>query len=56
MFADEDDIQLYKSENKQHIVTDDEGYYNVVTGKTIGHKYTIIEKLGKGVFGVVVRA
>ena len=42
MFADNDDIHHYKSENKEQFTTDDEGYYNVVVGKTIGQKYVVI--------------
>ena len=40
-------------------MTDESGYYNVKIGTEIGaadHKYRILDKLGKGVFGVVIRA
>ena len=56
MFADDDSVLLKPNDQRDEVViTDESGYYNVVAGSTIGAKYRILEKLGRGVFGVVVR-
>ena len=37
--------------------TDESGYYIIYSGKAVGSgKYKLVEKVGKGVFGVVAKA
>lgn len=37
-------------------MTDEQGYYNVYSGKVVAQRYNIIDKIGRGVFGVVAKA
>lgn len=37
-------------------MTDEANYYKVIVGKVVGGKYQIVDKIGKGVFGVVSKA
>lgn len=58
MFADEEEIG---HENVQDLTkqacTDESGYYIIYSGKAVGSgKYKLVEKVGKGVFGVVAKA
>jgi hypothetical protein len=36
-------------------VTDEQGYYHVYNGKVVAERYKIIDKIGRGVFGVVAK-
>lgn len=61
MFADEElekDKNGEKEGDDDHLIsTDDSGYYIPIVGTILGEnkKYRIMEKLGKGVFGVVLK-
>ena len=55
MFADDLDVEV-KSNDKKGQVTDEQGYYHIYSGKIVGKKYKIIDKIGKGVFGAVAKA
>ena len=55
MFAEDLDVDV-KAQQKGGELTDEQGYYHVYSGKVIGNKYKIIEKIGRGVFGVVAKA
>lgn len=43
-------------EGGEEEVTDESGYYNVVSGRVVGGRYKLLEKVGKGMFGVVAAA
>ena len=36
--------------------TDQQGYYQVITGKVVCKRYRVIDKIGRGVFGIVAKA
>ena len=55
MFADDLDVGI-KVSDKNGQVTDDQGYYQIYSEKLVGKKYQIIDKIGKGVFGIVAKA
>ena len=57
MFGDEDDWEKGNREDKQEEVgvTDEEGYYKAVEGSVMNGKYQVMGKLGKGVFGAVLK-
>ncbi|MBP9675082.1 MAG: hypothetical protein KBD63_08325 [Bacteriovoracaceae bacterium] len=55
MFADDANVE-HKLEDKKGEMTDEQGYYNVYSGKVVGKKYKLLDKIGKGVFGVVAKA
>lgn len=58
MFADENskDGAVGNKVDKEE-TTDESGYYNIYSGKIVGAgKFRLIEKIGKGMFGVVAKA
>ena len=57
MFADEELAEdfIKCSKNVETEITDESGYYNVTVGAILNGRYRIVEKLGRGVFGVVVK-
>lgn len=57
MFASEDEHGEGREDLTQQAITDESGYYVIYSGKTVGSgKYRLVEKVGKGVFGVVAKA
>jgi hypothetical protein len=48
-----DDLNRNEDKVREIEVTDESGYYNIVSGKIIGGKYKLVEKIGKGMFGIV---
>lgn len=55
MFADNADMGN-QPESKMGGVTDEQGYYQVYSGKLVNQRYRIVDKIGRGVFGVVAKA
>lgn len=57
MFADDDEVGEKAEDLSKQVCTDESGYYIIYSGKAVGcGKYKLVEKAGKGVFGVVARA
>ena len=54
MFAGDLEI-VHNQEEKKGEVTDEQGYYHVYNGKVVAERYKIIDKIGRGVFGVVAK-
>lgn len=57
MFASEEQIDGKIERVQEQNCTDESGYYIIYSGKKVGSgKFQLVEKVGKGVFGVVAKA
>lgn len=57
MFTDEGALGEKAEDLSKQVCTDESGYYIIYSGKAVGcGKYRLLDKAGKGVFGVVAKA
>ena len=57
MFAEDGEVGEKAEDLSKQVCTDESGYYIIYSGKAVGcGKYRLVEKAGKGVFGVVAKA